>query len=143
MKKRIETERVAPQHMRREVKLGLGGLADIEWFVHLHEMRYPTATKAGENLHFEDRIRALGRARLINAVEVEELLVAREHLLTLRLRLGLQGLKKDLLPENPDKLDRLAAAGGFKDGNELLAHHEHVIQTVRAIYQDGLERLKA
>lgn len=143
MKKRIETERVAPQHMRREVKLGLGGLADIEWFVHLHEMRYPTATKAGENLHFEDRIRALGRARLINAIEVEELLVAREHLLTLRLRLGLQGLKKDLLPENPDKLDRLAAAGGFKDGNDFLAHHEHVIQTVRAIYQDGLERLKA
>lgn len=143
MKKRIETERVAPQYMRREVKLGLGGLSDIEWFVHLHEMRFPTATKAGENLHMEDRIRALGRARLINAIEVEQLLIARRHLLTLRIWLGLQGLKKDLLPENPDKLDRLARANGMKDGNTLLAHHEHVIDTVRAIYRDGLDRLKA
>lgn len=143
MKKRIEMERVLPQHMRREVKLGLGGLADIEWFVHLHEMRYPTATKAGENLHFEERIRALGRARLINAIEVEQLLHAREHLLNVRLRLGLQGLRKDLLPENPDKLDRLAHSSGFKEGNEFLAFHEHVIDTVRTIYQEGLERLKA
>lgn len=143
LKKRIETERVQPQHMKREVKLGLGGLADIEWFVHLHEMRYPTATKAGEQLHMEDRIRSLGRARLINTVEVDQLLLAREHLLTLRLRLGLHGLKKDLLPENPDKLDRLALASGFKDGNSFLAHHGQVIGTVRAIYQEGLERLKA
>lgn len=143
LKHRIETERVQPQHMRREIKLGHGGLADIEWFVHLHEMRYPTATKAGENIHFEDRIRALGRAHLINAIEVEQFLIAREYLLRMRLWLGLQGLKKDLLPENPDKLDRLARANGFNEANVLLAHHEHVIDTVRAIYRDGLERLKA
>ncbi len=143
MKKRIETERVLPQHMKREVKLGLGGLADIEWFVHLFEMRYPTATKAGQELHMEDRIRALGRAHLINAVEVERLVLAREHLLSLRLRLSLQGLKKDLLPENPDKLARLAHAGGFGDGNHFLAEHEQIIGAVRAIYQDGLDRLKA
>jgi glutamate-ammonia-ligase adenylyltransferase len=143
MKRRIETERVQPQHMRREIKLGFGGLADIEWFVHLHEMRYPTATKAGENLHMEDRIRALGRARLLNALEVDQLLTARDHLLVLRIRLGLQGLKKDLLPENPDKLDRLAASSGFEDGNAFLAHHEQAIDTVRAIYREGLERLKA
>jgi glutamate-ammonia-ligase adenylyltransferase len=143
LKHRIETERVQPQHMRREIKLGLGGLADIEWFVHLHEMRYPTATKAGENLHMDDRIRALGRARLINAIEVDQLLTAREHLLRMRLWLGLQGLKKDILPENPDKLDRLAHANGFKEGNSLLARHEQIIDTVRAVYRDGLERLKA
>jgi glutamate-ammonia-ligase adenylyltransferase len=143
LKHRIETERVQPQHMKREIKLGLGGLADIEWFVHLHEMRYPTATRVGENVHMEDRIKALGRARLINAIEVDQFLIAREHLLKMRLWLGLQGLKKDLLPENPDKLDRLARANGFAEGNALLAHHEHVIDTVRAIYRDGLERLKA
>ena len=47
MKKRIESERVQPQHARRNVKLGYGSLGDIEWFVHLHEMRYPNAAKAG------------------------------------------------------------------------------------------------
>ena len=89
------------------------------------------------------RIRALGRARLINAIEMDQLLEAREYLLTLRVHLGLQGLKKDLLPENPDKLDRLAHASGFEHGNAFLAHHEERIQAVRMIYQDGLERLKA
>ncbi|MEA2552484.1 MAG: [glutamine synthetase] adenylyltransferase / [glutamine synthetase]-adenylyl-L-tyrosine [Fimbriimonadaceae bacterium] len=143
MKKRIESERVQPQHMRRHVKLGHGGLGDIEWFVHLHEMRYPNATKAGENLRIEEGIRALGRARLVNAIEVEQLLDALRHLLTVRHRLALLGYKEDLVPENPDKLDRLAHVSGDKDGNSFLERHEHVIETVRAIYLEGMERLRA
>ena len=143
MKKRIETERVKPQHIRREVKLGWGGLNDIEWFVHLHEMRYPTATHAGENRKMPDRIHALLRAGLINALESDQLLAAREHLLRVRARLTLLGLTKDLIPENPDKLDRLAHASGEKDANSFLAKHERMIDRVRAIYQDGLERLRA
>lgn len=142
VKKRIETERVAPQHARRHVKLGFGGMSDIDWFVHLHEMRYPTATRAGEHLAMAERIRAMGRGGLINAVEVETLLFARRHLVRLRQWLDLQGIEHDVLPENPDKLDRLARAFGLEDGNALLREHERVIVAVRAIYQDGLERLK-
>lgn len=142
VKKRIETERVAPQHGRRHVKLGFGGLSDIDWFVHLHEMRYPTATRAGEHGPMADRIRAMSRGGLINTVEVETLLRARRHLVRLRQWLDLQGVEHDVLPENPDKLDRLARAFGLADGNELLREHERVIDAVRAIYQDGLERLK-
>lgn len=143
MKKRIESERVQPQYRRRNVKLGQGGLGDIEWFVHLHEMRYPTATRAGENPKLEDGIRALGRARLINTVETEQLLAALSHLRTVRFRLALLGFKDDLVPENPDKLDRLAHAWGDKDGNAFLERHEHMLDTVRAIYTDGMERLRA
>lgn len=143
MKKRIEAERVQPQHRRRNVKLGHGGLGDIEWFVHLHEMRYPTATQVGENPKLEDGIRALGRARLINAVETEQLLAALHHMQTVRFRLALLGFKDDLVPENPDKLDRLAHAWGDKDGNAFLERHEHMIDTVRAIYVEGMERLRA
>ena len=47
MKRRIETERLKPQHKERDVKLGHGGLNDIEWTVHLTEMRYPTANQGG------------------------------------------------------------------------------------------------
>jgi glutamate-ammonia-ligase adenylyltransferase len=143
MKRRIETERLMPQHLRRDVKLGQGGLNDIEWFVHLHEMRYPTATEAGRHIRIPDRIRALGRADLINAAEVEELLEAHSYLLDLRLRIGLLGFAKDIIPENPDRLDRLARSAGWEGGNALLAQHEALVDRVRAIYIEGLERLRA
>jgi [glutamine synthetase] adenylyltransferase / [glutamine synthetase]-adenylyl-L-tyrosine phosphorylase len=143
IKRRIESERLRPQHARRDVKLGYGGLMDLEWFVHLHEMRYPTATRAGSAVRVDERIRLIARAQLINAVEAEELLAARTHLLELRLRLGLLGYTPDVLPENPDKLDRLAQSSRYTDGNDLLARHEAVIERVRAVYLEGLDRLKA
>lgn len=143
MKRRIETERVAPHHVDRDLKLGRGGLNDIEWLVHLTEMRYPSATLAGATTRFDTRIRNLGRAGLLNVFEVEQLLYARRHLLDLRAGVVLQGLDRNLLPENPDKLDRLARARGYLNGNELLAAHQPIRVYVRQLYQDTLERLRA
>lgn len=143
MKRRVETERVKPQHKYRDVKLGRGGLGDIEWFVHLHEMRYPTALSAGTLICLEDRIRALARAALINAVEAEELLEARSHLLRTRWWLILQGIEGAIVPENPDKLARLAEAMEFTEANAFLARHEAIVTRVRQIYEDGLARLRA
>ena len=69
MKRRIETERVRPAHVTRDVKLGRGGLNDIEWLVRLTEMLYPADRAASSRL--PERIAALaskghfnlGRAR--------------------------------------------------------------------------------
>jgi glutamate-ammonia-ligase adenylyltransferase len=142
MKRRIETERVQPQQVRRQVKLGSGGLNDIEWLVHLHEMRYPPAE--GERTpNMAERIRHLGRRDLLNALEVERLLQAHRHLQEVRARIVLLGIPDDLIPENPDKLDRLAHSCGDADGNAFLARHLAVTDAVRAIYTEGLERLKA
>jgi glutamate-ammonia-ligase adenylyltransferase len=142
MKRRIESERVRAQHTYRDVKLGRGGLGDIEWFVHLHEMRYPTALSAGTLIRMPDRIKAMARAALINAVETEELLEAQTHLLQTRWWLVLQGIEGSIVPENPDKLDRLAAVMGFADRNAYLARHEAIVKCVRQIYEDGLARLR-
>lgn len=143
IKRRVETERVSMKYQKRDVKLGIGGLMDIEWLVHLNELRYPTAACAGDNLFFDDRIRALARARLINAIEMDQLLAARKHLRTLRDRLLLLGMTPDIVPENPDKLDRLAELFGWQNGNEFLMHHENLVESVRTIYLENLERLKA
>ncbi len=143
MKRRVETERVLPQHLKRQVKLGHGGLNDIEWLVHLIEMRYPTATDAGTTTDMEQRIRNVGRAQLINAFEVELLIEARRHLLDVRTRLYLLGLSDDLVPENPDKLNRLAASCGLEDANAFLARHEPIVEAVRRMLLEGLERLRA
>ncbi len=143
MKRRIETERVLPTQFHRHVKLGFGGLGDIEWFVQLHQMRYPTASRAGLHVATEERIRELARAQLINAVESEALTNALRYLLRVRTRLQLLGFEADLIPENPDKLERLARLEGYDDPNAFLAHHEGVIGQVRSIYAGGLERLGA
>ncbi len=142
MKRRVETERVKPQHVHRQVKLGSGGLNDIEWLVHLNEMRFPTATKAGEVTEMDERIRRVAGARVLNALEAELLLDARSFLLELRNRIFLLGIDEDLLPENPDKLDRLARSCGFSGGNLLLARHQSVVVPVRRLYLEGLDRLK-
>ena len=143
MKARIETERVKPQHRRRHVKLGLGGLSDIEWFVGLHELRYPTATEAGSPRTMVERLRALAKANLIHALEFEALLETRRNLLLTRERLYLLGFTPDVVPENPDKLDRLARAFGLDEGNAFLERHERTIDAVRAIYREGVDRLKS
>lgn len=143
MKRRVETERVKPQHVRRQVKLGSGGLNDIEWLVHLHEMRYPTATHAGQTTDLESRIKNLLKAGLLNALEGEFLAEAHNYLLSLRTRIYLMGIDDDLLPENPDKLDRLAASCGYPDGNSLLARHQSIVDAVRRMYLEALERLKS
>lgn len=143
MKMRIENERVSARYIRRNIKLGHGGLGDIEWFVHIYEMRYPTATRAGASIPMTERIRSLAKASLINMVEADELLQAREYLVDLRHRLALLDIKDAVLPENPDRLDVLSSELGFSDGNSLLRRHERVVDTVRLIYTDGMERLKA
>lgn len=142
-KRRYEAEHVQPKHRRRDVMRGQGGLTDIEWFVHLHELRFPTATYAGSTVDFDKRIANIASARLINSVERDELIEARRHLKEVRHRLILLGLSRDVVPENPDKLARLAHDFGYADGNDFLSYHERVTETVRAIYEEGLERLKA
>jgi len=143
MKRRVETERVKPQHIHRQIKLGSGGLNDIEWLIHLNEMRYPTASRAGETTDMDERIKSVAGARLLNALEAEMLLDARKFLLDLRARIYLLGVDEDLLPENPDKLDRLARSCGFEDGNSLLARHQLVVGPVRRMYTEGVDRLKS
>lgn len=143
MKLRIETERVEPKHGRRHVKLGIGGLSDIEWIVRLHEMRYPTASMARQPRSMVDRIKSLGAARLMTFLEVEALLEAHRHLLGVRTWLWLLGFSKDILPENPDRLDHLAECVKMGSGNEFLAVHDAIIDRTRSIYNEGIERLRA
>ena len=139
MKRRIETERVRPTHVRRDVKLGQGGLSDVEWTVRLMEMvhpadRAPTASMAA-------RIEALTAAGHLNLLERDTLREARRWLLDLRHRLWLLDVDDDLLPENPDRLARLAEALGLPDANALLRRHTETTERVRALYEATVRRL--
>ena len=139
MKRRIETERVRPAHVRRDVKLGRGGLNDVEWLVRLTEMAHPADRAASPFM--AERIRALVAKGHLNVLEGGLLLEARRWLLDLRHRLWLMDVHDDLLPENPDRLTRLADAFGLPDGNALLRRHSEFTERVRALYEEGVRRL--
>jgi len=141
MKLRIENERVEAIHGSRNVKLGPGGLLDIEWLVHLCEMRYATAMDVLPGKPFEERIRSLNAAELLNAIETEMLTGAHRWLLNLRVGIWLQGIDNDVLPENPVRLNRIAEFMDETDGNALLAKHAGMTQSVRQLYEMGWEIL--
>ena len=143
MKTRIETERVPPHLIQRNVKLGHGGLNDIEWTVHLLEMRYPTATDAGKAFRLTDRILNVGRAQLLNVIEVEMLQAAHTHLHRLRTAMRLLGVVDDILPENPAKLEALAFRFNLASSNDFLMLHRSITEYTRSIFFQTLEQLRA
>jgi glutamate-ammonia-ligase adenylyltransferase len=140
VKKRVETERVPVQHRQRHIKLGPGGQDDVLWATQLLWWRHrpePHVTGA------KQRIMALQQARALNAIEADQLLAAWDLYLAARIHLGLLGLNDEVVPENPDKLARLAAALGSHDGNALLARFERHRGEVRALFEGTMERLRA
>lgn len=90
----------------------------------------------------KERLRTLMENQILNAVEMEALAEAHAHLTLLRVRLSLLGYSNSVMPENPDKLDRLARAYGLERGNALLRIHEPHREAVRGIYNESLDRLK-
>jgi glutamate-ammonia-ligase adenylyltransferase len=142
MKRRIETERVQPQHVRRNVKLGFGGLTDIEWTIRMSELSSGGFVPDVFSTRAEDRMNELVRRQLLTTIEKDALIEAHRFLLRLRFCLHLQGHADDLLPENPHRLDRLAAVLGMQSGNVLLARYQEITQTVRSLFLESVERLR-
>lgn len=141
IKRMIESEFTLPKHWHRNLVSGYGGLADLEWLVRLYEWRYPElAGRGGKTM--KERLRTLMENQILNAVEMEALAEAHAHLTLLRVRLSLLGYSNSVMPENPDKLDRLARAYGLERGNALLRIHEPHREAVRGIYNESLDRLK-
>jgi len=138
MKKRIENERVKPIHARRDVKLGYGGISDIDWMVHLSEMKFRRPPK---DMRMVLRIRALGDQGLLTDDETRRILSARSFLIKVRTVLQLQGLQGNIVPENPHKLEVLAKCLSISGANAFLSEYEKTIETVRSVYLAVINRL--
>jgi glutamate-ammonia-ligase adenylyltransferase len=139
IKRRVESERVGPLLMQRHVKLGRGGLMDIQWLASLLVWRTQSLEAPANTLA---RLNLLAEARELNVLEVGPLREGLKHHQRVRQSLALLGLDSDLVPENPDKLGQLAEVLGFPDGNSLLEEDRRVRDTVRALYEDSVARLQ-
>ncbi|HEX6945837.1 MAG TPA: bifunctional [glutamine synthetase] adenylyltransferase/[glutamine synthetase]-adenylyl-L-tyrosine phosphorylase [Acidimicrobiia bacterium] len=137
VKARVETERlpvgVEPAH---HLKLGPGGLSDIEFVTQLLQLRHGATEPAVRTPNTREAIRALGGMGALASDEAGALEEALELLTRLRLRLHLRGGRSnDIMPTNADELGRLAAALGFDRRTELMEQYRRHTRRARRVFE--------
>lgn len=141
MRKRVHDERVNPAESSRDIKLGPGSLFDIEWLVALLKLR--TDCAARHQVRTSSALKCLAEARAITVYERDALLEAHCFLSLARNAMYLLEMDSDtVLPENPGKLEKLAAWLRLKNANDLLcraeSHKAEVVAVVKSILGESL-----
>jgi glutamate-ammonia-ligase adenylyltransferase len=138
MKRRIETERVAERERETHLKLGPGGLSDIEFLVQYLQLRHGGESAALREVSTRAAVTALAAAGVLTAGDAEALLTAHDFLTRLRQThsLLLTDGSPDALPTRPEDARRglaLARACGYVDLPELLAAGAELRRPVREL----------
>jgi glutamate-ammonia-ligase adenylyltransferase len=137
MKARIERERVkGREDPRYQVKLGVGGLADVEFTVQLLQMRHGHAHPALRTPNTLKAMETLERVGLIGGRDAAWLREA--YLLLNRVRnhmFLLRGLATDALPERDEDLEKLARSLGYGrlSRARFLEHYRKVTRRARRV----------
>ncbi len=135
MRKRV-IENIPERHRHREIKLGSGGLRDVEFTVQLLQLVHG---RADERLHHRGTLPSLralvehgyiGRAdgaKLERAYKFARVLEHREQLFRLR--------RTHLMPDDEDSLNRLARQLGAESGKALFDEWQASTRTVLRLQQ--------
>ena len=139
MKARVEHERMPHGADRtRQLKLGRGGLSDVEWLVQLIQLQHAHEV---QGLRTTSTLKALDAAVEANLVAAEDAEVLRDAwLLATKIRGGnvLRGVRQsDLLPTLRDALEAVARWSGYTPGNarQLEEDYLRVTRNARKIYE--------
>jgi glutamate-ammonia-ligase adenylyltransferase len=110
MKVRVEQERIPPgEDARFHMKLGRGGLADVEWTVQLLQLQHGAADAAVRGGGTLGALCSLEEAELLSSGDASVLAEAYRFCARVRNRLYLQaGRPRDSLPADPAEVTRLA-----------------------------------
>jgi glutamate-ammonia-ligase adenylyltransferase len=128
-KMRAEINRHKPPHSALDVKLGPGGLVDLEFSVHVLQL----TKHVGLNTRLEDALEALEAESLVPANIVESLKLLSRMLVMMRLV-----APGDVKP-TADTWQLVAQACGAASWNELLAEHDAARQRIAALW-DSIKR---
>ncbi len=144
MKRRIETERLKPNARFTDLKLGFGGLMDIEWLAQVLQLKYGLTLRSVRAPGTIAALSALAGASVIDNAEADHLIAAYRLLFRYRNALWLQvGHSSDLLQENSELaaiLQRqLENPVGYDDSDSNRSHLAESVrrhmQEVRAIFE--------
>lgn len=137
MKARIEKERIKRKtDPRRHLKLGPGGLSDVEWTVQLLQQQHGAARRALRATSTQNALDALQDEAILEHQDAAWLRDGYRFLSQLRNRLYLLRVRNvDELPTNTDVLDRLARSMGMgRNGRqELEDSYMRVTRRVRRV----------
>ena len=123
-KMRAEIQRHKPPAGVFDVKLGPGGLVDLEFAVHVLQL----TRHEGLNPRIEEAVQQLAESGLI-----DENIVGAQHLLT-RMLVMLRLVAPDGSDPIPGTWELVAAACGVADAKQLLAEHDAARQGIAALW---------
>lgn len=135
MKDRIDLASARTRKHGRDLKLGKGGIREIEFFAQAHQLIYggkiPELRRRGTG----EALRALVGAGIIPQEECDTLTEAYAFLRSLEHRIQVfQDRQTHALPQREGDLMRLARAMGLPDGLSLLSAMDRQMGSVRAVY---------
>jgi len=136
IKRRIERDVVGTDRLEHDVKLGRGGIREVEFVVQtlqfIHGARHaflqePSTLKALQALH---RLDLLPRDAVVVLEKGYHFLRRVEH----RLQIGAEQ-QTHTVPRDPEALGRLALSLGFSSSDEFTAALKETMQGVRSIFE--------
>lgn len=137
IKARVERERL-PRNEDPEfhLKLGPGGLSDIEFLVQLWQLRLGAEREQLQTASTVPAIAALEAEDVLKSNEAEHLIATYWLCTTLRNRLFLQtGFAHDALPIEGTELSRLAQSLGYRDRGTLREDYRNMTRRSRRIFE--------
>src|SRR5215510_12047736 len=136
IKHRIERDVVGAEKLERDVKLGRGGIREIEFIVQtlqlIHGARHPFLQESG----MLKALRALRELDLLVSQEVLALDNAYRFLRRVEHRVQIEAEQQThIVPDQPEALDRLARSLRFASANDFTAALQNRMGSVRPIFR--------
>jgi [glutamine synthetase] adenylyltransferase / [glutamine synthetase]-adenylyl-L-tyrosine phosphorylase len=134
IKTRIERDIVGHEDLKRNVKLGYGGIREIEFVVQTFQLLHGARHAFLQDRSTLKTLRALEEHSIMPRAEGAALAAAYRFLRTVEHRLQIEReAQTHTLPDKPDALARLAASLGFAGAEEFqreLARHTGAVRTI-------------
>ena len=136
IKNRIERDIVGFEERERNVKLGIGGIREIEFVVQalqlLHAARHPFLQEPSTL----KAIRGLAELEFLPNEDTHQLEAAYRFLRRVEHRLQIEAEQQThTVPENGEALQVLAQSLGFKEGSKLVSKLREQMQRVRVVFK--------
>jgi glutamate-ammonia-ligase adenylyltransferase len=149
MRQRIQHERAREGQERWDIKVGYGGLVDIEFLVQLHQLLYGISTPALRVTSTWDGLEALTREGILPAQEVQSLRNAYSFLRRVESALRIVDDRSiNTIPDNQADQRRLARRLGYQDVGKsraeqaMLADIQACTLLVRRLYEQRMQELR-
>ncbi len=136
IKRRIERDVVGPDKLERDVKLGIGGIREIEFIVQALQLIHGARNPFLQEPSMLKALHALRQLDLLPRNEVLTLDNAYRFLRRVEHRLQIEGEQQThTVPREPEPLQRLALSLRFSSAEDFTATLQERMRAVRPIFQ--------